>query len=146
MNIHTTCTKCGTSIQLDFGELTKEQALEFAEKLDTQPRECPGRHCELGGWKTLYQIPDAIHRAYDLDQGEPPKPIQSDKEFVETLLADGRAIVDGGRNTVPELGLDSIHNYKDLEHLGFGSFANREYIFSRIDSPRSTRFYERLDR
>ena len=146
MIIETTCTKCGAAIQLDLGERTKDQALEFAERMDTQPRECPGRHCEFGGWKTLYQLPDAIHRAYDLNQGEPSKPIQSDRDFVETLLAEGRDIVDGGRNTVPELRLDSIHNYKDLEHLGFGSFANREYIFSRIDSPRCTRYYERIKR
>lgn len=146
MVVQTQCLKCGVTIKIDFGSLTKAEALEVAEELDRSPRECPGRHMELSGWRRLYGLDDAIHRAYDLGEGEEPKPIPTDKEYVESLLAEGRLIIDGGQNTVPELHLPRLHDFPDLEHLGFGEFANAAHRFVRCDSPRQTRFYEKVDK
>lgn len=146
MVVRTQCLKCGVTIKLDFGSLTKDEALAVAEKLDQSPRECPGRHVELSGMARLWSVEQAIHRAYDLGEGEEPPPLPTDKEYVEGLLAEGREIVDGGQNTVPELELPRLHDFRDLEHLGFGEFANATHRFVRCDSPRQTRFYEKVDR
>jgi hypothetical protein len=144
MVIRTQCKKCGVTIKLDFGDMTKEEALAVAEKMDNMPRECPGQHVELSGFRTLWSLDDAIHRAYDLGEGEEAEPVLSDKEYVEGLLAEGKDIIDGGCNTVPELNLPSIHSFRDLEHMGFGNFKNNSHMFLRCDSPRATRFYERV--
>lgn len=146
MVIPTTCQKCGVTIRLDFGNLTKEEAEQIANRMDNTPRECPGMHTELGGWKRLWNLDDAIRRAYDLGQGETPTPVISDKEHLEALLKEGKDIVDGGLNTVPELCLPNIHDFKDLEHAGFGNFASSTHLFLRCDSPRGTRFYSREPR
>lgn len=146
MVVRTQCLKCGATIKLDFGSLTKAEALEVAEKLDQSPRECPGRHVEFSGFRRLWQVNEAIHRVYDLGEGEEPEPVPTDKEYVESLLAEGREIIDGGCNTVPELRLPRLHDFLDLEHLGFGEFANATHRFVRCDSPRQTRYYEKVDR
>ena len=143
MVIRTQCKKCGATIKLDFGNLTKDEALAVAEKMDRTPRECPGQHTELGGFRQLWSLDDAIHRAYDLGEGEEPEPVISDKEYVEGLLAEGKDIIDGGCNTVPELNLPRLHDFPNLDHMGFGNFKNTTHLFLRCDSPRSTRFYER---
>lgn len=143
MVIQTTCQECGVAIRLDFGSLSREEAEQVAERMDNTPRECPGFHTELGGWKRLWNLDDAIHRAYDLGQGEEPKPVISDREHVEILLREGTDVIDGGLNTVPELSLPSLHDFKDLEHVGFGNFASSTHLFLRCDSPRGTRFYSR---
>lgn len=70
--------------------------------------------------------------------------IQTDKEHVLQMLADGDIVYDGGQNTVPELALPSIHQVKGLRHLGFGNFATDEHTFLRADSPKGTRFYMRV--
>jgi hypothetical protein len=144
MVIRTKCKKCGVAIRLDLGELTKDEALAAVAKMDGVPRECPGQHVELGGWRELYDLDDAIHRAYDLGEGEEAEPIITDKEYIEKLLADGKDIVDGGCNTVPELNLPRLHDFHDLDHVGFGNFKNATHLFLRRDSPNSTRFYERV--
>lgn len=147
MVIQTTCTKCGTAISLDFGELSKEEAVEVAEKLDRSPRECPGRHVEISGMGTLWRVKDAIHRAYDLGEGiVEAAPVLSDHDFVQNLLAEGNDVYDGGQNTVPEFHLPSIHATPNLNHLGFGDFGNHTHLFLRHDSPRGTRFYTRETR
>jgi hypothetical protein len=143
MIIDTKCKKCGVTIKLDFGNLTREQAEEFCEKLDRTPRECPGMHCELGGWKKLWGLSEAVHRAYDLGEGEQELEVPSDKEYVKQLVAQGEDVYDGGLNTVPELELPNIHSVRDLEHLGFGDFRNATHTFLRCDSPRGSRFYMR---
>ena len=51
MVVKTKCRKCGVTIRLDFGDMTKEQALTRTEEMDQSPRECPGRHVELGNWR-----------------------------------------------------------------------------------------------
>ncbi len=145
MVIRTQCKKCGVTIKLDFGNLTKEEALAVAEKMDCAPRECPGMHVELGGWKTLYDLDNAIHRAYDLGEGEEPEPVITDKEYVDKLLAEGRDVIDGGLNTVPELNLPRLHDLPGLDHMGFGDFKNATHLFLRCDSPRGTRFYNRVE-
>jgi len=91
----------------------------------------------------LWSINEAIHRAYDLGQGEDPEPVMTDKEYAEGLRAEGKDIIDGGSNTVPELKLPSIHDFPDLKHVGFGNFKNTNHLFLRCDSPRRTRFYMR---
>lgn len=142
MIIKTTCLKCGAAIRLDFGDMTKEKALEVAEKMENTPRECPGMHVEFGGFRTMWQLDDAIHRAFDLGESEPEVYIPTDQEYVEALVAEGREIIDGGCNTVPELNLPSIHSFADLVHMGFGDFRSETHLFLRCDSPRQTRFYE----
>lgn len=146
MVVRSQCRKCKATIQLDFGNLTKEEAIQTAEYLDHTPRECPGFHTELGGWRKLWNLDDAIHRAYDLNEGKEPQTVISDEEYVKQLLTEGKEIVDGGSNTTPSLHLRSIHEYKDLTHLGFGDFASETHLFLRCDSPRGTRFYERVSR
>ncbi|NUM53483.1 MAG: hypothetical protein HUU46_07555 [Candidatus Hydrogenedentes bacterium] len=144
MVIRTKCNKCSVTIRLDFGSLSKEEAIDVGQRMDGTPRECPGRHVELSGWWTLYGLEDAIHRAYDLGEGEEPEPVMTDKEYVEKLLGEGKDILDGGCNTVPEFNLPSIHDFRDLEHVGFGNFKSAAHLFLRLDSPRSTRYYERV--
>lgn len=142
MMIRTTCKKCGATIKLDFGELTKEEALAIAEKMENTPRECPGMHMEFGGFRQLWSLDDAIHRAYDLGEGEVSTPVMTDREYVEQLLAEGMDMIDGGLNTVPELKLPCLLDYPDLRHIGFGHFEDNTGLFLRHDSPRGTRFYE----
>lgn len=144
MIIQTRCTKCGVTVRLDFGEMSREEAMAAAEKMDETPRECPGRHVELGGFRRMWGLDDAIHRAYDLGESEPSRPVPTDREHVERLLAEGREIIDGGCHTVPELGLPDIHSFRDLIHLGFGEFRNDTHVFVRCDSPQGARFYERV--
>lgn len=143
MVVKTQCRKCGVTIRLDFGNMTKDEALGVAEQLDRTPRECPGQHVELSGWRELYALDDAIHRAFDLGENETPEPVMTDKEFVEDLQSRGMEVIDGGCNTVPELGLPSIHDFTDLDHIGFGNFKNKTHLFLRWDSPRGARFYEK---
>ena len=145
MMIRTQCTKCGVTIRLDFGELTRDQAMARIQEMDTTPRECPGQHVELGGWRALWNLDDAIYRAYDLGEGELSVPVMSDQEYVEELLAEGRDIVDGGANNVPELNLPSIHDFRGLAHMGFGNFKSDTHLFLRRDSPKGSRFYDRVD-
>lgn len=139
MLIKTQCKKCGITIRLDFGNLTKDEALAAAEKMDMMPRECPGRHVEFGGWKTLYDLDDAIYRAYDLGEGQEPEPVITDKEYVEKMLAEGRDIIDGGLNTVSELHLPCLHDFPNLEHVGFGDFKSATHLFLRCDNVRACR-------
>lgn len=144
MLIRTQCKKCGVTLKLDFGNLTKEEALAVAEKMDMTPRECPGMHMELGGFRQLWSLDDAIHRAYDLGEGEEATPVMTDLEYVKKLLAEGKDVIDGGQNTIPELGLPRLHDFSDLRHVGFGYFENDQFLFIRCDSPRGARFYERV--
>ncbi len=144
MIIRTRCKKCGVTIKLDFGGLTRDEALAVAEKMDRTPRECPGQHVELSGWNRMWDIPAAIHRAFDLGEGDEPTPVLSDRKYVERLMTEGKTIIDGGRNTVPELLLPAIHEYAGLIHMGFGNFRSETHLFLRMDSPKGSRFYERI--
>jgi hypothetical protein len=145
MVIRTQCKKCGVTIKLDFGNLTKDEALAVAERMDRTPRECPGMHVELSGFRQLWSLDDAIHRAYDLGEGEELTPVMTDREYVENLLAEGKKVIDGGLNTVPELNLPRLNDFPGLDHMGFGDFKNATHLFLRCDSPRGTRFYNRVE-
>ena len=58
--VHVHCRKCGETVRLNFGNLTYLQALEAVDRLDRQPRECPGWHTELAGWRKLWQLDWAL--------------------------------------------------------------------------------------
>ena len=58
--VRVTCRKCGTPVTLDFGEMDREQAVAVAAKLDIGPRECPGFHYELAGWRRMWRMDEAI--------------------------------------------------------------------------------------
>ena len=146
MQIQTACTKCGETFTLDFGDMTREQALDFAGRMNEQSRECPGRHVELSGWREYWQLDNAIHRAYDLGEGTESAPVISDHDYVQSLITAGHVIIDGGSNKVPELSIRDIHTFSDLVHIGFGEFENAMFRFVRRDSPRGTRFYEAIKR
>lgn len=57
------CTICGTIIPIEFGELTKTEALEAIAKLDG-PRECPGFHVELSGFRKWWRLDEAVELFY----------------------------------------------------------------------------------
>ena len=140
MFVETKCVKCGSIINLDVGEMTKEEAMTMIKKMDNQPRECPGYHTELGGWIYYWNLEEAINNAYDNNNFKQIE-IQSDYDFVKELLDKGCEVIDGGSNKVPELNLKSIHDHKGLIHLGFGDFADNDNTFLRKDSPIGTRYY-----
>ena len=164
MMIRTTCKKCGVTLKLDFGELTKEEALAIAEKMekdgiifvenlksmypDVARRELEivlkeeKRHFEFGGFRRLWSLDAALHRAYDLGEGEDSTPVMTDREYVENLIAQGLDMIDGGLNTVPEMKLPCLLDFRGLRHIGFGHFEDNTGLFLRYDSPRGTRFYE----
>ena len=145
MYVRTTCNKCGISFLLDIGTMTREEAEAAFRTIDTSSRQCPGGHVELGGFFAMWNLKDALHRAYELgDTVEMNVP--SDEEYVREMLVEGRDIWDGGANKVPRLDLPSIHGLPGLTHLGFGNFANETHVFVRCDSPAGTRFYERKPR
>jgi hypothetical protein len=145
MYVKTTCKKCGTEFHLDLGEMSREMAKKAFRKMDDIPRQCPGHHMELGGFYAMWNLEDALHRAYDLGETE-ELTIPTDEEHVKALLAEGRDIVDGGSNKVPHLELPSIHSIPGLHHLGFGEFQSETHQYIRRDSPIGTRFYERVKR
>lgn len=58
--VEVTCTICNTTIPIDFGGLDKEQALEAIAKIDNGPRECPGYHVELSGFRKWWQLDEAV--------------------------------------------------------------------------------------
>jgi hypothetical protein len=145
MLVKTTCNRCGASFHIDLGTMTRAEAEAMFRKLDATSRQCPGGHVEFGGFYAMWNLEDALHRTYDLGETVELN-VPSDEEHVRTLLEEGRDIWDGGANKVPRLDLPSIHGLPGLKHLGFGEFANDTHIFKRCDSPRGTRFYERIPR
>jgi|SRR5579875_1188594 len=62
--VKTTCLECGTELTLDFSGLSYEEALKAIDTMDHQSRECPGFHVEMGGWKRMWQLEDAVNRIY----------------------------------------------------------------------------------
>lgn len=65
----------------------------------------------------------------------------TDLAWAREQLAQGVQLYDGGLNTVPELGLPSIHKVPSLRHLGFGYFRSPAGWFDPLLSPAGTRFY-----
>lgn len=64
MKHKTTCRKCGTSVIIDFGKLTREEAVACIDTLNRTPMECPGYHTELGGWRYLWNLDQLLKTAY----------------------------------------------------------------------------------
>lgn len=52
----TGCRKCGTSIKINLGTLTLDEAHKAVTMIDRTPRECPGFHVELTGWTRLWSL------------------------------------------------------------------------------------------
>ncbi len=57
------CRKCHELIRLEFGNLSRAEAEEALRKIDV-PRECPGFHVELSGWRYLWHFDEALDLAY----------------------------------------------------------------------------------
>lgn len=146
MFIKTSCNKCGALLNLDLGDMSRDQTKQVFERLDRNGRECPGGHMELGGLYRMWNLEEVLRRAFDLAESNVPPVASSDQEFVQGLLAQGKAVMDGGQNTVPSLDLPSIHGVPGLRHQGGGNFSNHDFNFVRCDSPLGTRFYERMPR
>jgi hypothetical protein len=62
--VKTTCNKCKTEITLDFTGLSYEEAIRQVERLDNLPKECPGFHVEIGGWRKRWNMDEALRQAY----------------------------------------------------------------------------------
>jgi len=62
--VRTHCQKCGEAIVLEFGDMTREEAEAVVKQVDDGPRECPGYHVELTGWRRLWQMDEAIKALY----------------------------------------------------------------------------------
>ena len=58
------CRKCGELITLVFGSMSRETAEEVLAGLDRVPRECPGYHVELCGWRYYWRFDEALDAAY----------------------------------------------------------------------------------
>jgi len=66
--VRTHCLKCGEAIVLDFGGLSRQKALEKVAEMNVIPRECPGFHVELTGWRRLWQMDEAIEALYGKEE------------------------------------------------------------------------------
>jgi hypothetical protein len=126
--------------------MTREEAEKNFRALDGQSRQCPGGHLEFGGFYAMWNLEDALHRAYDHGQGVETIDVPTDREYVEGLLAEGKDIFDGGTNGVQGLSLKSIHAVKGLKHVSGGTFATTSHMYLRCDSLMGARFYERVPR
>ena len=60
----TTCAKCGTIITIDFGGLDRTEAARLIREMDRIPRECPGYHVELSGWRRLWHLDECLEAVY----------------------------------------------------------------------------------
>lgn len=131
-----TCRTCTSIIRVPVDRPAEELRAAIAER---QGYECPGQHVELGRLLDGYDwnwVP--------VEADEPP----TDAAYGHELLTKypGRLYYLGSQELGTELGIPSLHDLKDLEHVGFGDFANHEWYFLRQDSPRGARFYVQLPR
>lgn len=72
------CLKCGTAVALNFGGMSREQAVLVLSEMADTPRHCPGFHVELGGWDIYWRFADAINLLYPL-----PAQIEHDHRIAE---------------------------------------------------------------
>jgi hypothetical protein len=64
------CRKCGNEIKLAVDGLTRAQVEERIKLLDCQVGECPGGfHVELGGWRRLWDLDQAVAEHYATGNG-----------------------------------------------------------------------------
>jgi hypothetical protein len=133
--IRGTCKKCGIIIRVEMKDALDTLKQELSEPF---PYECPGRHQEFG----------PMLSGYDWDwtpmQAEEPQ-LPSDEEYGRQLIekhGKERVFYLGDPAIGEALGIKHLTTLKDLEHLGFGDFANAQHYYVRHDSPRhTTRFY-----
>lgn len=130
--IKTTCVKCNSEVTLEFGEATYSEALKLIDKLDKAPRECPGWHTELGGWKKYWQLTDAVERAYSEDEKDACRDIvrhvivklnnnpseNAEHEFKSEKAAGDfvRGLLDGGLSSDSTLTVTCYNAFK--EYIG----------------------------
>jgi hypothetical protein len=62
--VHVKCRKCGETIPIEFGEMTRDQAEHAISLMDSTPRECPGYHVELSGWRHFWRLDEALEAMY----------------------------------------------------------------------------------
>ncbi|RHW31933.1 hypothetical protein [Oceanobacillus profundus] len=60
----TVCSKCKTTVQLDLGDLSYDEAIKMIDTLDNSNREFPGFHVEFGGWRKRWDLDNAFDLAY----------------------------------------------------------------------------------
>lgn len=128
------CAVCEKEFLLDFGTMAKEDAIQRYEEMKKQGIYCPA-----------HSKADVPNTSVDQSEVEVQK-ISTDEEHVRKFQDEGREMVDGGCNTVPQFNLPSIHGIPGLVHLGFGEFCSDTHTYIRRDSPIGTRFYERVER
>jgi hypothetical protein len=134
-----TCKKCHARIRIPINGQTIENLKEVLAQ--TRGYECPGQHVELSTMLDDY--------TWDWTPVEIPDP-PTDEDYGRKL------ITEHGRENVYYMGDDAIgtaldiprlQTLHDLEHMGFGDFANTEHYYARHDSPRpTTRCYIKADR
>lgn len=135
--IRGTCKSCQSTVRVELGDLDTEQIRQALR--DRRPYECPGGgvspHMELGDMLSGYE--------WSFESFEADAPM-SDEEFLKTLRARHDGVLCGVYGKFPEV--PNLHDLKDLEHMGFGDFADQQFNYHRIDSPLGTRFYLREER
>ena len=63
-SVRVTCRKCGERVRIEFGDMTRAEAAAAMAKLNDMPRECPGYHVELSGWRRLWRLDEALEAVY----------------------------------------------------------------------------------
>jgi hypothetical protein len=65
MKLTTTCSICRGKVTIDFGGLTRDEAVAAIQKLDRNPMECPGNyHVELCGWRKWWNLDALLDQAF----------------------------------------------------------------------------------
>ncbi|MGA2068321.1 MAG: hypothetical protein ABSG86_25335 [Thermoguttaceae bacterium] len=62
--VRVVCRKCHEVVPIEFGNLTRDEAVAALDKLDHTPMECPGFHVELSGWRHYWRLPEALEAMY----------------------------------------------------------------------------------
>lgn len=122
MIIEGNCLKCGSKVQLDIGDKTKEQAIELLK--EHRGFECPGHHVELGSpYPNYWRIDD-----WEMVEGKAP----SEEEFLADLKSKAKEV----RTTEEMRGLIAAFAYGE-------PLTNDGYSWSFCHSPKGTRYYYR---
>jgi len=120
-----TCKKCGCTIRLDIGELTREEVIE---KLSGQRTfSCPGHHVELSSPHPHYWNLDE----WELVEGNAP----SDEEFVADLRKQYPEVIDTEEMTRRGI----------ITGFAFGlPLTNDGNVWDFCESPSGKRWYYRV--
>lgn len=105
------CAACEKEFLLDFGTMSKEDAIQRHDEMKKQ-----GIYC------ATHRIADVIEESVNQIEVEEQK-TSTDEEHVRKLQEEGRDMVDGRCNTVPQFNLPSIHGIPGLLHLDWVSSA-----------------------